>query len=148
METFALRSLLASSLAIAVFQSPSLRRCLLSVLFVFDFDTRVLPLRLIPQELLLSSLAWVAYSTVVQLDAVCDPGAPRGTRLCVLAAWPAPSRIGSALRPNYGFLGALSQIQGLHPSPRCSHSPFGFTSIQITERFDSNLTRKGFCPSQ
>ena len=79
--------------------------------FYIGRGTRVLPLRLIPQELLARRSPGYL-PVVVRLDAVLDSGVRQQTRLSVCAGSPAPNMRGSARFPKYRFLGAMYQIQG------------------------------------
>ena len=95
------------------------RRGHLTPSFHIGRDTRVLPLRLIPQELL-DRRSPGYLPAVVQLDAVLDPGGS--------ASRSSFARSPHGLRPNgedrhapkiIGSRGYVSD-SGLHPSPRCS----------------------------
>ena len=87
------------------------RRGLSPFSFHIDRGTRVLPLRSIPQELLVRRLPGY-FPVVVRLDAVLDPGAWNALVVVVCSMLPAPEWMGSAFIPNSGFLGAMCLIQG------------------------------------
>ena len=87
--------------------------------FYIGQDTRVLPLRLIPQELLVRRLPGYL-PAVVQLDAVFDPGV---SALCSsLSHSPHGLRLFREDRhvPNIQRSRGYVSDSGLHPSPRCS----------------------------
>ena len=112
MGTFARRWLAASSLdhcgtPVPITGDAAFPRSL----FHIDRGTRVLPLRSIPQELLVRRLPGY-FPVVVRLDAVLDPGAWNALVVVVCSMLPAPEWMGSAFIPNSGFLGAMCLIQG------------------------------------
>ena len=84
-------------------------------------------------------------TVVILLDAVCDPGSSRLSLSVIRSAkaWPARIRRRSANSKLDEFLGAIGQIQGVHPSPRRipslpSHDGRSVPSGRIC------LTREGF----
>ena len=114
--------------------------------FYIGQDTRVLPLRLIPQELLVRRLPGYL-PAVVQLDAVFDPGvsalcsslshSPHGLRLF------REVRLVPTIQSSRGYV----SDSGLHPSPRCSRLssfPACALSHYATGRL-TNLTQEGLC---
>jgi len=122
------------------------RRGLLLPSFYIGQDTRVLPLRLIPQGLLVRRSPGYL-PAVVQLDAVFDPGvsapcsslshSPHGLRLF------REDRHIPVIQISRGYV----SDSGLHPSPRCSRlSSFLACAFgpYATERL-TNLTQEGLC---
>ena len=114
--------------------------------FYIGQNTRVLPLRLIPQGLLARRSPGYLL-VVVQLDAVWDPGvsascsslshSPRGLRPF------REDRHAPTLQRSRGFV----SDSGLHPSPRCSRLssfPACALSHYATERL-TNLIQEGLC---
>jgi hypothetical protein len=56
------------------------------------------------------------------LDAVCDPGVSVGTRLSRTFRFACAYYQGIGTVPKYRILGAMGQIQGVHPSPRLTRA--------------------------
>ena len=95
------------------------RRSLLSPSFYIGRGTRVLPLRSIPQELLVRRSPGYL-PAVVQLDAVLDPG---GSASHSSLSCPPPGlRLNGEDRHTPKLAGSRGYVSdsGLHPSPRCS----------------------------
>ena len=108
-----------SSLTIAAYRSPSLATRpfvhLLSDWRTYSgTDTADFP------KSLCSSLAWVAYKPLCNSILSATPGSQSVLIFSAPSAWPAPVLKGSALSQNEQILGAMVQIQGIHPSPRCT----------------------------
>ena len=115
--------------------------------FYIGQDTRVLPLRSIPQgPLARRSPGYLP--AVVQLDAVCDPGVSASCSSLLLHS-PHGLRRFRADRhfPNIQRSRGYVSDSGLHPSPRCSRLssfPACAFSHYTTERL-TNLTQEGLC---
>jgi hypothetical protein len=112
--------------------------------FYIGLDTRVLPLRLIPQELLVRRSPGYL-PTVVQLDAVLDPGGSASRSS--LSRSPLGLRLNGKDRHAPNLLGSRGYVSdsGLHPSPRCSRLssfPAYAFSHYATGRL-TNLTQEG-----
>ncbi len=134
--------------------SHHLRRGHPTTSFYIGCGTRVLPLRLIPQELL-DRRSPGYLPVVVQLDAVLDPGGP--------ASRSSLPRSPHGLRPNgedrhipkiIGSRGYVSD-SGLHPSPRSTRSsPLqarafqAYTTERLTKPYSGGPIRLRRIPSQ
>ena len=112
--------------------------------FYIGRGTRVLPLRMIPQELLVRRSPGYL-PAVVQLDAVLDPGGAASRSS--LSRPPLGLRLNGEDRPAPNLLGSRGYVSdsGLHPSPRCSRLssfPAYAFSHYATGRL-TNLTQEG-----
>jgi len=132
--TFARRGLAASLLDRCGSPVPITRDAAISSPSVYiGRGTRVLPLRLIPQELFARRSPGYL-PVVVLLDAVLDPGvAAAYSSLPSAPLSPAPNMRGSAFFPKYRFLGAMCQIQGytLHLAALVT-SPFVLSDLVVS----------------
>ncbi len=124
---------------------PSRRGHLLPSSYIGQ-DTRVLPLRMIPQELL-DRRPTGYLPAVVQLDAVFDPGA--SASCSSLSHSPPGLRLFEKDRPASHIHNSRGYVSdsGLHPPPRCSRLssfPACAFSHYTTGRL-TNLTQEGLC---